>query len=1138
MKNLKVALAAACAVVVGWAFTASAETVFVSPEGTTAAGGTSWADAKDLTSALAGAAEGDEIWLKQGTYDTDNTFSDLSVGARIAVPLTLKGGFAGAEGTSGVRADDAWSTFHGRDAVTNLVSIAATSGTVRLERLAIMRALEHGVISDGKAVDMEVADCRIVENGLMKNLGHAGTLYGRGLYAVGTTASKLVITNCEFAGQLSGKRHTGGYTYENGCAAFIKTYKVVKMDDTLFITNGLHTSRNGRGGTVTQGGGIYFYDAPIVANRCRFIGNSGTQHTTGSGDVFHLGNNCGGSVFSNCLFLANYQNGFNEPVESGNGAGTIQVDLATAAKTVDFVNCTFAFNRTIGKDNAGAICVGTGTVTVRDSIFWANIAPTNSSGTATTSAGDVRVRGAGGAVYFDHCLMRSKEAPWVSALTGATLQFADVICDDPLFASSTEDVLAMANKPINLPHCENKYGFEWTNDIRTIDVHLRSSGGRWLDGAWTKDAEDSPAINVGAGPVRDEPDPNGGIVNLGFYGGTAEASKTPLFKVELGEMTVTENNYTQPTFSVVMGGSGSYHVPVYLCYGLTEGSETDSTGWDHVILASSAARPGETVSSATREFFDTGDRLYYRFVVVSEGVALASKGGDAVLTANPPPFRGHGGMGVIHVREGAWGGDGSNWEFGYATLAEAVAHLSAETNEIWVMGNVPMDQDAAITREFTLRGGFSGTEDAAAERSAGTWSILDAARHNQLKVELESGTVTLDRVEICRAIQHGVYMSGGANLTMTGVRLVGNGTATGVSLNGRGLYYYGKNTRKGTLTLADCLIGGNRILETSSANIYGQNGIGAYIAKITRASMVNTVIASNGTLRTEAPHRNGFNGGALYCDDAPLTAVNCRFIGNGSCVHGSGAIIYFSGVGGHVFSNCLMTANFCNRWKNTSGAGNSGVFNCSLASKGSTVDFRNCTVAYNIGDGANSCAGIAVWKGTINVRDCIFWGNFSNTNYTPRAQNIFVRGAEGVLNVDHCLMEGAGEPYCRCATGTMTLTNMIYADPLLVSTKADFDAVTTRQNSTAIPDVKDGTYFTSDEALGSFNVHLRGGRGYTDETTGELVRVGGGDSPAIDAGSKGALLEPKPNGRRLNLGYYGGTPYATRSPDGLLLMVK
>ena len=50
--------------------------------------------------------------------------------------------------------------------------------------------------------------------------------------------------------------------------------------------------------------------------------------------------------------------------------------------------------------------------------------------------------------------------------------------------------------------------------------------------------------------------------------------------------------------------------------------------------------------------------------------------------------------------------------------------------------------------------------------------------------------------------------------------------------------------------------------------------------------------------------------------------------------------------------------------------------------------------------------------------------------------------------------------------------------------------------------------------------------------------VGGGDSPAIDAGSKGALLEPKPNGRRLNLGYYGGTPYATRSPDGLLLMVK
>ena len=62
------------------------------------------------------------------------------------------------------------------------------------------------------------------------------------------------------------------------------------------------------------------------------------------------------------------------------------------------------------------------------------------------------------------------------------------------------------------------------------DYHLRSQAGRWDDktGTWVQDDVTSPCIDAGdpARPIGDEPLPNGGIVNLGAYGGTAQASKS------------------------------------------------------------------------------------------------------------------------------------------------------------------------------------------------------------------------------------------------------------------------------------------------------------------------------------------------------------------------------------------------------------------------------------------------------------------------------------------------------------------------------------------------------------------------------------------------------------------------------------
>lgn len=62
------------------------------------------------------------------------------------------------------------------------------------------------------------------------------------------------------------------------------------------------------------------------------------------------------------------------------------------------------------------------------------------------------------------------------------------------------------------------------------DYHLKSQAGRWdpTGNIWVQDEVTSPCIDAGApaSPIGPEPFPNGGVINMGAYGGTTEASKS------------------------------------------------------------------------------------------------------------------------------------------------------------------------------------------------------------------------------------------------------------------------------------------------------------------------------------------------------------------------------------------------------------------------------------------------------------------------------------------------------------------------------------------------------------------------------------------------------------------------------------
>lgn len=83
---------------------------------------------------------------------------------------------------------------------------------------------------------------------------------------------------------------------------------------------------------------------------------------------------------------------------------------------------------------------------------------------------------------------------------------------------------------VDVPYAGNLTNDPLFASVAGGDYHVKSEAGRWnpAAGSWVLDTTNSPAIDTGdpSLAVSNEPSLNGGIVNLGAYGGTAEASKS------------------------------------------------------------------------------------------------------------------------------------------------------------------------------------------------------------------------------------------------------------------------------------------------------------------------------------------------------------------------------------------------------------------------------------------------------------------------------------------------------------------------------------------------------------------------------------------------------------------------------------
>ena len=194
-----------------------------------------------ITNALAKAVDGDKILLKSGTITATFTIA-------VNKTIPILGGYAGTDDTT-LDPVSPMTVFDGNNVstVTSIFNVSTATGadtTNIFERIEFRNGYGHGFYKTGNA-SLVLRDCAFTSNGVSANLN----TYGRGGYFEGNAAATLSFERCIFArNAYTGKQLTIG----TGFGAYIKTWKRVFIDDSLFVSNGL-TSAMVNGGY--QGGG-------------------------------------------------------------------------------------------------------------------------------------------------------------------------------------------------------------------------------------------------------------------------------------------------------------------------------------------------------------------------------------------------------------------------------------------------------------------------------------------------------------------------------------------------------------------------------------------------------------------------------------------------------------------------------------------------------------------------------------------------------------------------------------------------------------------------------------------------------------------------------------------------------------------
>ncbi len=1037
-----------------------AATNFVTPSGS--GDGTSWAQATSLPNALATATAGDEVWIAQGTYTNATNFTVT------AADLALYGGLTNGMATLGERNVAAYPAVLDGEATRQVIEITATN--VTLDGLVITNARHNadgcGLLAEAGGTGLVLANCTFAHNE-----ASVAFIDGGGASFSGCA---VLMTNCIFSGNFSATPST--IWYQGGGGFHASSGSDVTIIDCVFTNNGNQSieSRDGnRGGAfLMYGGSLTVSGTTFIDNG--FYGRSGDYNGGGAGRL--LGVNP--ARFSDCLFASNYVWSTTDRNTSGGGlivegSGSqvlighcifdgnycVQNDaqgaaLCVVAGVVAVSNCTFVNNRT--DDQGGAIHVYGGTLTVENSIFWTN--------TAAIRGQDISLF-PGGSATLSHCRIGGDEETDSVFDGGAGIFIDNLTTVDPRFAGDG-------------------------------DYHLRSKGGRWDPalnggaGGFTNDAVYSPCIDAGdpAGAVGSEVAPHGNRLNRGCYGGTPEASKTPPIGpvVETRSYTVNFNDVTLR--GELVNNETISSVSFYY------GKNPIVTNADTAVTLGLPQQTG-TVFEASLAGLDYSATYYYRcFAMNAYGMDWANAISNFTTGAKPaggPP-------GVIHVNPNASGGEtGDTWFNAFKTLLDAMAAVTAGTNEIWAASGVVQNAGTlTIATNVNIYGGFSGTtETNRAQRDYTTnISSLDGEGVRRV-VNISDGTVLLDGLTVTNGhatTGAGIYASGHDTVTLANCQVIDNHHGNN-GCNGAGARFSGGSVLITNTTFAD-----------NSAS-YGGGSIG-YAAGIAAHSVNMTIFDS--VFRSNSVEnfvvRDGEGGGAIWANGGTLAVTDTTFIGNrgnqaSSNTRGGGAC-FLKGTLTATFNNCAFVGNVCKAPTAPTRIPAGGAMNIAVSS-GYSVTLENCSIGHGSAHGDGGA--IIARSGDLIIKNSILWSN--EITGSGSGKEIYVTGASTTVSNQYSIYTGTNSTYVTINSGTVNWgSGNITFNPLFASS-SDLHL---------------------QSRAGRWDPSANGGAGgwVSDSAT----------SPAIDAGDPLSPFskEPDPRGKRINLGAYGNTTQASKSPVG------
>ena len=462
---------------------ASAKTIYVDADAAGANNGSSWANAYPfLQDALADANSSPkpvEIRVAQGVYTPDSNSAvpegtgDREATFQLINGLSLIGGYAGFDEPDPNERDvEAYETILSGDLDGNDVKVNDPYDL--LNEPSRDENSCHVVTGSGTDVTAVIDGFTITAGNAY---GHGGHDFDRGGGMYNSSANPRV-TECTFAENSVVGCSGGMYNCNNSNpkltdCTFHRNFGghfgggMVNMDSNPTLTKCRFSANIAMYG---GGGGISNLNSSPILIGCTFISNSPRSGSGGGIDNGHSN-----PILAYCTFISN---------SAMNGGG-----INNLSSSPTLTQCTFTSNTA---EKGGGMCNRDSSPTLNNCIFWAN------------SPGQV-------------CDHNSTTLISYSDVQGGW-QGQGNIDADPCFAEPG--------------HWEqddddnNDDDYDWVDG----DYHLKSHTGRYdpNSDSWVEDDVTSPCIDAGnpLDPIGMEPFPNGGIINMGAYGGTSEASKS------------------------------------------------------------------------------------------------------------------------------------------------------------------------------------------------------------------------------------------------------------------------------------------------------------------------------------------------------------------------------------------------------------------------------------------------------------------------------------------------------------------------------------------------------------------------------------------------------------------------------------